>query len=247
VPGAAEDRWTAGPLRPLLAEGAVHVWRADLTTLADELGELLCGEERARAQRIAGECAGKLWRRSRGLLRTLLGRYLQRPPGSLRFLAGEHGKPALVHDAERSPSARRAPSTTPTGLSFNVSHSGELALYAFSGAGAVGVDVEVARRPIDELAIAARAFGAAEARRLEGLDPTIRRREFLRAWTRHEAELKCLGVGIGGVRAGIGGAGVGIGASGSPWIAELPLGSNAAGAVAAERPARELRCWDWRG
>ena len=52
-----------------------------------------------------------------------------------------------------------------------MSHSGRLALYAFSDAGAVGVDVEVARRPIDELAIAARTLGATEAQRLEALDP----------------------------------------------------------------------------
>jgi 4'-phosphopantetheinyl transferase len=198
------------------------VWRADLAAVADELGELLSGDEHARAARFAGERDGELWRRARGLLRELLGRYLQRDARLLRFATGEHGKPALVHDA----------------LAFNMSHSEQLALYAFSAAGAVGVDVEVARHSIDELAVASRMLGAAEAQRLEALDPDARRREFLRAWARHEAELKCLGVGIGGVDR----------ANARPlWVTELEMHADAGAAVAAERPARELRCWEWRG
>jgi 4'-phosphopantetheinyl transferase len=214
----------------MLTDGAIHVWRADLTAEAGELDDPLCDEERERAARIVNERDGELWSRSRGLLRALLGRYLQRDPRSLRFATGEHGKPALARDADE-PSRSAAPS-------FNLSHSGQLALYAFSAAGAVGVDVELARRPIDEVAIAARALGAAEARRLQALAPDERRREFMRAWTRHEATLKCLGVGIGGAEDAIAGR--------VTWIAQLELGADAAAAVAAERPARELRCWDWR-
>ena len=41
-------------------------------------------------------------------------------------------------------------------LCFNLSHSGASALYAFAADGPVGVDVEVARRPLDAVALAAR-------------------------------------------------------------------------------------------
>lgn len=225
MPASAERAWAAGPLRPQLADSTVHVWRADLAAVAEDLGSLLCSEEQARAERMVDERNGELWRRSRGLLRALLGRYLQRDPSSLRFSTGEHGKPVLTDDS------------SPT-VSFNMSHSGKLALYAFSDAGAVGVDVEIARRPTDEVAIAARILGASEATRLRALDPETRRQEFLRAWTRYEAELKCLGMGIGGMDGVIDGA--------RPWVADLELGQGAAGAVAAERPARELRCWGWQ-
>jgi 4'-phosphopantetheinyl transferase len=240
--------WTQGPLRPRLGEGAIHVWRADLTAAPDELGELLCVEERARAERFMSDRDGTLWRRSRGLLRVLLGRYLQREPRSLRFAIGEHGKPALIEDADGSSSAPiedaggspvaqlGARASQP---SFNMSHSGQFALYAFGDTGAVGVDIEVARRPIDEVAIAARTLGADTARRLQALEPEPRRQAFLRAWVRHEAEMKCLGVGIGSTE-GIARHGHG------PWIAELEMGPGAAGAVASERPTRELCCWDWR-
>lgn len=225
MPVSADNAWAPGPSCPLLADGAVHVWRADLTAVADDLGNLLCAEERARAERTVDERNGELWRRSRGLLRELLGRYLQVDPSSLRFSIGEHGKPALADE------------TSPT-VDFNMSHSGQLALYAFSDAGAVGVDVEIARRPTDEVAIAARVLGASEAAHLQALDPAARRREFLRAWTRYEAERKCLGVGIGGTD--------GVIEVTRPWVADLELGRDAAGAVATARPADELRCWSWR-
>jgi 4'-phosphopantetheinyl transferase len=217
------------------------VWRADLTAVGDDLRELLCADERARAERFASERDGKLWGRSRGLLRELIGRYLQQEPASLRFVVGEHGKPALVEDTDGSPAAASRSSAEASRAprpSFNMSHSGRLALYAFSHAGAVGVDVEVARRPIDEVAIALRTLGEAEAQRLQALDPPARRREFLGAWARHEAELKCLGVGLGAAPAN--GADCGV------WAVELEIGSDAAAAVAAERPARELCCWEWQ-
>ena len=141
-----------------------------------------------------------------------------------RFASGREadGKPLLVDG----------------GISFNLSHSGGLALYAFTSSAAVGLDVERAGRHLDVLAIASRAFGAAEARRLEELDDDARERAFLRAWVRHEAELKCLGVGIGGMRTSDR-------ERPRPWIAELELGPRAAGAVAVQAPDAVLRCWEW--
>jgi len=226
MPASAEEAWAPGPLRPQLASAAVHVWRADLTAVAEELGGLLSREERARAARLVNEQGGELWRRSRGLLRALLGRYLERDPSSLRFALGEHGKPALVCDGDDR-------------LLFNMSHSGSIALYAFSAAGEIGVDVEVAHRTIDEVAVAHRTLGRPTAERLEGLDPDTRRQEFLHAWARHEATLKCLGVGIGGTRADV--------VVPELWVADLELDDlDAAAAVAAERQARVLSCWQWR-
>jgi 4'-phosphopantetheinyl transferase len=234
---SVQDAWAPGPLRPLLADGAVHVWRADLTAVADDLGELLCSDERARAERIVNEREGALWRRSRGLLRTLLGRYLQRDPSVLRFLTGGHGKPALVQNAEEFLAAGKPAAADPDRVSFNMSHSGRWALYAFSAAGSVGVDIEMARRPVDAVAIAARMFSPAEAQRLQALDPANRQREFLRAWARHEAQLKCLGVGIGGADAGA--------SPGGPWVLQLEMGLDAEAALASERQVRQLNCWDW--
>jgi 4'-phosphopantetheinyl transferase len=234
--------WTEAPARTPLGEGQVHVWRADLRTVSDDLTGLLSSEECVRARRFPHAHSGQLWKRAHGVLRALLGGYLEIDPTMLRFAATEYGKPTLVADA---PGARRAlgsmgrPHTrqpNAASLSFNLSHSGALALYAFARERAVGVDVEVAKRPIDELAIAARVFGPERAQCLERLEPVIRKREFLRAWVRHEAALKCVGAGIGG-EAGSGREDV--------WVAELDLGWQAAAAVALERPPEELCRWEW--
>lgn len=216
----------------------MHVWRADLTALTDDCRELLSPAEQARADRFARERDRQLWTRAHGVLRALLGRYLARDPSALRFAAGAYGKPELVCEPPGSaPTAQRAPATLAT-LSFNLSHSGHLALYAFAATLAVGVDVEVARRAVNEVALAARAFGSAQAQRLAALDPVVREQEFLRAWVRHEAVLKCRGTGIGGAAAQTNGS--------EPWIAELDVGPRAAAAVALERPPRELCLWEWR-
>lgn len=197
------------------------MWRADLTTVTEEMAELLCEEESARAARLLSNRDRRLWTHSRGVLRSLLGRYLHEDPGILRFSSGANGKPRLRGH----------------GLSFNLSHSGRLALYAIAENGEVGVDVEVARRAINETALAARTFGSAEAGRLAGLDPVSRQQEFLRLWVRHEARLKCRGTGIGDMAPRA--------SAREPWITELDVGVRAAAAVAADAPANELYLWDW--
>jgi 4'-phosphopantetheinyl transferase len=220
-----ERPWRAGPPRPRLAEGAVHVWRADLTTAPAELGELLSAAERARAERFAQRRHGLMWALSRGILRELLGRYLQSDPKTVQIAAQENGKPALL--------VQRAAGE----LSFNLSHSGGLALFTFSSAGAVGVDVELRRRPRDRLSLARRAFGSADAERLQALAPSEREEEFLRLWVRREASLKHLGVGLGGADALAE-------LEDEPWIAELDIGAGAAALALAAAPS-ELCCWEW--
>jgi 4'-phosphopantetheinyl transferase len=234
LPASVERSWAPGSPRAPLADGALHVWRADLEALSDDLAALLCREERARAERILRERDRQLWKRTHGLLRRLLGNYLGTDPRTLCFTTGAHGKPALLGGAPGSRTGAQSVPPRPSRLSFNLSHSGHLALYAFSAIGAVGVDVELPRRPIDEVAIAARTFGWAEARRLEGLEPAVREGEFLRTWVRAEAKLKCLGTGIGG------GASEGA-REREPWIAELEVGPRAAAAVAVQGSPHELR------
>jgi 4'-phosphopantetheinyl transferase len=220
----------------VLAADAVHVWRADLA-------ELLRHDERARAEAIAGRERRALWTVSRVLLRVLLGAYAQTPPASLRIVSGAHGKPCL--DPRAHPP-----------LSFNLSHSGPLALYAFARSTPLGVDVECAGRPRDHAAIARRVLGEQPAVRLERLAPPEREREFLRAWTRHEAALKLRGTGFardgsaasGGRPALHDDANPPAGDTGSTaWIAELAPAPGAAGALAVALAPAELCCWSWSG
>jgi 4'-phosphopantetheinyl transferase len=230
-------RWPLGPRRPRLAVGTVHVWRADLTAVSDDLAEALSDDERRRAARIMGENERRAWSRARGGLRELLSRYLEVDALAVELVAGPHGKPELASAGEPPP------------LFFNISHSREVALYAFAADAPVGVDVQVARERgarsgVDHVALARRAFGEHEAQRLSLVEPGRREREFLRAWTSYEAELKRRGTGIGG-HDGPSGGGEWIppGPDTAPWIVELDVGARAAGALALRARVDELRRW----
>jgi 4'-phosphopantetheinyl transferase len=223
--------WAPGPPTVRATADAIDIWRTDLeadpTAIGDRPEQLLSSGELARAARILPEGKRVLWTRSRGVLRALLGRYLDRDPRSLRFELGPRGKPALA-------SAEDAPTTD---LRFNLSHSGALALYAVTVGRAVGIDVEASHRRVDELAVAARVLGHEQARRLAELNPQSRKREFLRAWVAHEAAVKCLGLGLaappGDTPRGL-------------WTTQLDVGPDAAVAVAVEGQPCELHRWEWR-
>jgi 4'-phosphopantetheinyl transferase len=202
----------------------VDVWKACLDHADPALHELLAADERARATRFhRSEHAGH-WASARAIQRALLGEYLDADPAALRFELGPYGKPALAepHGA----------------LQFNVSHTQGVALYAIASDREVGVDIEREDRRADDVRVARRIFGETEAARLAALDPITRRHEFLRAWVRHEAVVKCLGTGIGGYR-------VEDPPEDPPWLVELDVGSGAVAAVAVSGGPCEVRCWEW--
>jgi 4'-phosphopantetheinyl transferase len=233
--------WPLGPRQPRLAAGAVHVWHAELNGVSEAVAEALSDDERQRAARIASAGARRDWCRARGLLRELIGRYLKCDAAAVQLTTAANGKPELV-DAGEDPA-----------LFFNLSHSRELALYAFGVDAPLGVDVQVARdrrasSSADHVALARRAFGEHEAQRLSLVEPARREREFLRAWTSYEAELKRRGTGIGNpdvARGATAWAQIAGDPDAAPCIVELDVGANAAAALALQARTDELRCWSY--
>jgi 4'-phosphopantetheinyl transferase len=176
--------WEPPPADWTLPSGTLHLWRvglADPASLAEQLYALLSDDERARADRFRFTDDRRCFVISHGVLRVVLGCYTRRDPTSLRFDLGPHGKPAL-RDGH--------------GLHFNLTHSGDLALIALSPDREVGVDVEQWRIVPDYDSIAARFFSPAEQEMLRGLPPPARARAFLIGWTRKEAVMKALGLGV---------------------------------------------------
>ncbi len=142
---------------------------------------LLSTDERQRAERFHFERDRRRFVVGRGLLRTVLGRYLQVSPDCLQFRYGPQGKPALAGG---------------NGLHFNVSHSGELALYAVALEREVGVDIEriASLKEVDDLA--ERCFSERENIVLRSLPAERRQQAFYTCWTRKEAYLKATGKGL---------------------------------------------------
>lgn len=182
----AQD-WGTPPPAPALAGDVVHVWAAPLDPPDGTMRRhqaLLAPDERARADRFRFERDRRRFTVARGVLRTLLGRYLGTDPRGIAFRYESHGKPVL------------ADALAPSGIRFNVSHSGEMALYAFARGRELGVDVEEVRRMEDGLDIAERFFSEAEVAAFRALPEGIRDDAFFNCWTRKEAYIKAVGEGL---------------------------------------------------
>jgi 4'-phosphopantetheinyl transferase len=204
-------------LLPTLAlpHAEVHLWLfsldADDATVA-ALAAHLAPDEEARAARFRHASDVRRYRVARGALRVLLARYLGAAPAALRFDYGPHGKPRLAEGCG-------------VDLEFNLSHSGDAALAAFSLGHPVGVDLERADRTVDALALAGRYGSAREQAMLTATAMEARSRRFIELWTCKEAWLKATGFGV---TAGL--AAVDIDLSGArPRIVCLPDGHGDAG------------------
>ena len=79
---------------------------------------------------------------------------------------------------------------------FNVTHSGGIALLAFTRGREIGVDVEQVRHDFDPGAIARRYFSAHEQNQLADLPAEEKVDAFFRCWTRKEAYIKATGDGL---------------------------------------------------
>lgn len=180
---------------------------------------------------------------ARGVLRMLLGHYLDRAPESIGFGYGPNGKPELERPGGNPP------------VCFNYSHSQGLALYAVTREGRIGVDLE-ALRPLPDAEQMARLCCSFREQLALAAVPADRRAEaFLGAWTIKEAYVKATGDGLAGrldrieVALTSGGVPEFHAADGDPDTAarwSVRLLSPAAGHVAAcavERHGYRLRCW----
>ncbi len=158
----------------------VHVWSRPLTGPTQSgFRDLLSEEECAAASRFHTPELAERYRQAHGWMRSVLSRYLDTPPETLRFRSGPDGKPRLAHGS----------------LHFNLAHSDSLALLAVRQDAPVGVDVEPVRPLPEAMLIACRWFSAPEIRWIAASDD--RDRAFLRCWVCREAFLKATGEGLG--------------------------------------------------
>jgi 4'-phosphopantetheinyl transferase len=229
-----------------LTGNEIHVWRGNLDHQnADGFLSMLAADERERADRFHFEEHRRRFIVGRGMLRTIIGGYLGVDPGGLQFCYSEFGKPALAgEDGQRD-------------LSFNVSHSQDLALIAVTSARRVGVDLEWIRDDVADEGIAERFFASEEVQVLRGLPKGIQAQAFFNCWTRKEAYIKARGEGLSipldqfVVTLTPGEPAMLVTTRADPqearrWkLRELFPAAGFAGALAAEGQDWQLRCLDW--
>jgi 4'-phosphopantetheinyl transferase len=179
--------WRSPPKDLTLLANEIHVWRAFLDQpmpLVTWFARQLSADERKRAARFHFAHDQRRFTVSRGLLRIVLSGYMRCSPESIQFRYTPYGKPTLAEGTE---------TLLPR---FNLSHSHELVLYAFSRNQELGIDVELVRPIAEAKQIAERFFSARENAVLAALAPAEMQKYFFIYWTRKEAYLKARGTGL---------------------------------------------------
>ncbi len=240
--------WNSPPGDLELSENEVHVWRASLNAplaVIQNLQLSLTTDEATKAKRFHFEKHRNHFIVARGLLRTILSRYLDIDPHQLRFCYNAYGKPSLD------------PSSHKSTLNFNLSHSHDLALYAFTYSRQVGIDIEYMRANVEYEELAKRFFSPDENAILHALPEAFKQEAFFNCWTRKEAYIKARGKGLSiplesfDVSLRPGEPAALLNSREDPqettrWsLQELKPGLGYAGALAVEGSGWHLHCWQW--
>lgn len=166
----------------MLLNRDVHIWSTDLNLDSNRINEFtqfLTIQERQRAAKFINPIHGNRWIVARGYLRQILSQYLNLAPAEVVFTYGAQGKPA-VEDNQ---------------LQFNLSHSGDRAIYGMSANVPIGIDLEYIH-DLPAADLVDRFFSPAEQIIFHNLPIEIQQASFFHAWTQKEAYLKACGTGL---------------------------------------------------
>ena len=173
------------PRPSLVRLGEIQVWSVTLHAGDERLAaftRLLTGDELRRADRYRFADDRRRFIAARGTLRLLLADYTGQEAGGIAIETDPYGKPFL-----------RAPRRP---LHFNLAHSRDRALVAFSRDSNVGIDFEDLEH-VGRIADLADAICSPdELSRIDGLSGECRSRALLRLWSAKEAFLKAMGTGL---------------------------------------------------
>ncbi len=240
--------WHTAPYKMQILEAEVHVWRCslDLTvSQVDRMMSYLSSEEVKRADHFHFQKDRKRYIVSHGILREIINRYTAKNPACLSFVHNAFGKPFLSLVDNN------------TGLSFNLSHSHDMVVYAFTLKRQIGIDVEFVRLDLDKDSIAEYSFSSREVVQLQSLPDELQTKGFYNCWTRKEAFIKAKG---GGMSIPLDRFDISL-VPGQPvcllrtqwdnneanrWsLHDLNVGKDYAAAVAVEGRGWKLKYWDW--
>lgn len=171
---------------PALTGIEAHVWTWNLTvehSALAQLERLLSDDEWRRVRHLRSGQDARRFVVRRGVVRRILGLYLDLPPQNINFVYTEFGKPALRPGSYLH-------------LHFNVSDSFELAALAVCASHPLGIDVERLRPYPSGAPQASSYLTSREIERLSIAGETARDRIRFQAWTRLEAVAKAEGVGL---------------------------------------------------
>jgi 4'-phosphopantetheinyl transferase len=234
--------WLKAPTDIKLLPDEVHIWRENLDnvkSLLELFAQILSEDELVRARRFHFEQHRQRFIAGRGILRSILGRYLNIEPSKIRFGYEARGKPFLNESSNNN-------------LKFNLSHSQDFALYAISLNNSIGVDLECFNSTTDVVSLAQRFFAPSEFALIESAPQEQQQQLFFRFWTCKEAYLKATGTGLKDLDkieislTAQQPARLIIPNISDQWsLVEIKPFSNCAGAIAVARKDLQFKFWDY--
>ncbi len=159
----------------------VDVWRIDIPSQLEHLEHyqrLLSPDEQQRAGRYHHQKDRERFTVSRGILRMLLGSYLDLPAAAIAFGTGPNKKPFIIQNQN---------------LHYNTAHSGDRILIAIANA-PVGVDIEQMLPDFPYTDLLEHSFSQHEISTIKNTEKPLD--TFYVLWTRKEALLKATAKGI---------------------------------------------------
>lgn len=187
MPDQFHNTWQPTPDSLKLSYENIDIWLCDLKNLStniDQFYSKLSEDEQDRAEKLKIGSKRQQYIITRGSLRKYLGLLAEADPAVFKFKYLKHGKPILEESSQYAD------------ISFNVSHSNDIALIAISRKQNIGIDVEKINYEIDPQTLVSRFFSKAEQSEFNALPKTIKAKAFCACWTRKEAFIKAIGDGV---------------------------------------------------
>ncbi|WP_419799271.1 MAG: 4'-phosphopantetheinyl transferase family protein [Terasakiella sp.] len=171
----------------MMTSGDVHVWVFPLMQLSGQVNELalcLSAPERIRSERFYFDHLKRRFIVRHAFLRHTIARYLSLSAPEVKFDQNAYGKPRL---SERDNHAD---------LRFNLSSSGEWGVLACMYGHDLGIDVEEQRFMVERDQLVSDFFSEQEVMQWKKLSDRRKDEAFFIGWTRKEAYIKALGLGL---------------------------------------------------
>lgn len=172
-----------------LSKSDLHIWHISLggARLLEETFPPLPSEaETIQAAKFTHPELHQCYLKTRWAMRHILGLYLDTSPEEVPLRYAELGKPELI------------PGIHTLDVRFNLTHSGNGALFAVTLGTEVGIDMEKMGQKPRPLRLAKRYFTEDVVGQLEELEELEQQIALLKLWTQYESYKKAQGVGLRG-------------------------------------------------
>jgi 4'-phosphopantetheinyl transferase len=172
-----------------LGKNDLHIWHIPLggeSLLQQSFPPLPSEAEITQAAKFTHPLLHQCYLKTRWAMRKILGRYLSEAPEKVQLRYAELGKPELI------------PGAHSLDIRFNLTHSGNGALFAVTLGTEVGIDMEKIGHKPRPLRLASRYFTKDVVQQLDNLNGQDQQLGLLKLWTQYEAYKKAQGLGLRG-------------------------------------------------